>query len=274
MFIRYTDDFLKAASLQLLSIAKLRNVTAMNLYRKSFIVRTYEADLYNRLKISSLLNYMQETASEHANGLGFGYQQLKPQNRFWVLSRLLVELKSTITFDSTMIVETWPRDFDKYLAYRDYRFYDCYDRCFASATTAWIMLDSTTYRPVPFDPHEFSIHRSQTEPATAALPDKLMAPEQFSGSFSRTVAYSDLDVNHHVNNAKYAEYIFDCFDPIVLRNRLPSRIQINFLKELKPGSKLEILSHNYSHNPNEWYFEGRTGPSTRTFQAVVLFNSY
>lgn len=245
----------------------------MKLHRKSFIVRTYEADLFNRLKISSLLNYMQETASEHANGLGFGYQQLKSANRFWVLSRILIELRGTITFDAEMVVETWPRDIDKFLAYRDYRFNDSTNSCFGSATTAWIMLDGRTHRPVLFNSHEFNIHRSQLAPATSSIPDKLNAPEQFSGSCQRAITYSDLDLNYHVNNSKYAEYIFDCFDPEYLRNRLPISIQINFLKETRPGINLEILSHNYPHNPDEWYFEGRTGISTRTFQAVILFKA-
>ena len=46
-------------------------------------VRAYDVDFKNKLKVSSIFNYMQDAASSHADNLNVGYKQLLKEELFW-----------------------------------------------------------------------------------------------------------------------------------------------------------------------------------------------
>jgi medium-chain acyl-[acyl-carrier-protein] hydrolase len=62
-------------------------------HQQHFTVRSYDVDFQRRLRPDVLCSFFQEVASEHALKLGVGYQQLDEQQLFWVLSRLLLQIK-------------------------------------------------------------------------------------------------------------------------------------------------------------------------------------
>src|SRR5690606_14573495 len=91
---------------------------------------------------------MQEIAWEHANELGFGYEQLKARNQFWVLSRLKVRINRRPCWTEGVKLETWSRGTDGFFGYRDYNFIDKTGKPIVQATSSWLILDSETKRIV------------------------------------------------------------------------------------------------------------------------------
>ncbi len=244
---------------------------SVNPHRFTFIIRTYEADHLNRLKINSLLNYMQEAAAASANLLGFGYDQLKPTNKFWVLSRVIVELHHKIRFDEKIIIETWPKALYKLLALRDFLFRNPDGVILGKASTAWLLIDSNSQRPVSPMNAGIGGHTFDLPAAIENIPEKIDEPASKALIAQRQVVYSDLDVNNHVNNARYAEMLFDYLPQTILNTLYPASIQINYLKEMRLGDTMKIFSSETNSSPLHLYLEGINQGGFKTFQAQVVF---
>lgn len=240
-------------------------------YREIYRIRTYEADIYNRVKISSVFNYMQEAASNHANGLGFGFDDMARENLFWVLSRARIVMSHYPVTGEELVVETWPKGTDKVFALRDFRFYNGAMNLVGYATTAWLMVSKDSVRPVRPDPLLHKIPPHNIEPAIAELPGKIMEPGELELRGTVPVTYSDIDVNRHVNNVKYVEFAVDCFSERLFQHEAISSFQINFLKESKYGDHITLFTATGDENGNRSYIEGRVNQDIKIFQASVFW---
>jgi hypothetical protein len=72
----------------------------------------------------------------------------------------------------------------------------------------------------------------------------------------RKAAYSDIDYNGHVNNARYIQWIQDAVQPGLLEEAEKMRLDINYLSEIKPGETTEIFCAPLEEN-GAFAFEGR-----------------
>src|SRR4030042_4033579 len=77
-------------------------------YIRRFSVRTYESDPNGLLRPVSLLNYFQESASDHAEKLGAGVIELMRQNLTWVISRYHIRLCRYPRWKESVELATWP----------------------------------------------------------------------------------------------------------------------------------------------------------------------
>ncbi len=172
-------------------------------FKESYRIRSYESDLNDNVKVSSIFNYMQESASLNAEQLHFGYDDMVSQGLFWVLSRAkIVMFKYLKTWDE-LIVETWPKNINKLFANRDFRFYDNYGNIIGAATTAWLMVNRSNSRPVKPDLHLNNVHKYEVEPGIDEFLDKIEEPEELKFSRKYEMSYKDIDINKHTNNARY-----------------------------------------------------------------------
>jgi len=65
----------------------------------------------------------------------------------------------------------------------------------------------------------------------------LHAPAQ---TVARAVRYSDIDLNRHVNNARYADWFCDCFPMEHHRDWHLKEVLIHYDRELVPGETAEL----------------------------------
>jgi len=241
-------------------------ITEPYIYR--FIVRTYETNVYNRLKTESVFNFLQEAASGNAGQLGFGYQQLMPKGQFWVLSRIILNMWDTVSFNEELIIETWPKGVDKIFALRDFNIKKADGQKIGVATTAWLLMDIQRNRPVVFTPENFSLPEYRIPPAIDETPGKITEPQSMTWIENRKVLYSDLDVNRHVNNARYMGYLDDLYTVDFYRYHTLRSVQINYLKEITYGDEISIYMKTTDHEDKLCYVEGRNQHGVKVFQAI------
>ena len=53
------------------------------------------------------------------------------------------------------------------------------------------------------------------------------------------VRYFDIDINHHVNNARYLDWMLDPLGPDFLRQHRPVAFKINYEAEVQEGATVE-----------------------------------
>jgi len=203
---------------------------------ESFRIRAAEIDFKGELKVSALFQLMQEAAEHSAHQLGFGYDYVTRTNTFWVLSRVKLVIIRLPKWQETITVHTWPKGMNKMFAMRDYKIFDEKNNLLALATTAWLLLDGTTKR----------ILRSTDFPADNGLsaldefPAKIRADSSLKDVLHKTIRISELDINNHVNNARYVEWVMDALDYQLYKQRWIKELEINFVSESKFNDNVVI----------------------------------
>jgi len=213
-----------------------------------------DVDLYQRLRMGALFAMMQESAWRHAESLGFGYSHLDRDGRFWVLSRLTMEIHHLPVWGEEFDLKTWPSGNQGVFALRDMKI-SSPARELVSIVTAWLVVDRDTRRPMrPRDiisvPEPLTRFRALDE-TPVRLPE---LANSMVGRHAR-VGYTDLDLNGHVNNTRYIDWMQDCFDDRFHQNHRLRRLEVNFLAELRLGEGLDLV--RASDENNIWLLEGR-----------------
>ena len=52
------------------------------------------------------------------------------------------------------------------------------------------------------------------------------------------VRFYDLDMNGHVNNSKYLDWVFEVMGADFLTNHIPKKINLKYVKEVRPGGMI------------------------------------
>jgi len=196
---------------------------------RSYTVRSYEVDAGGRLSVPSIFNLLQDAASSHALKLGVAVSQLQANNYTWVLSRIILKMIDYPHWGDTIQIDTWPSGIEGAFALRDFDI-RCNDQTIGACVSAWIIIDTGKRRPIR--PKAFA---RQLKPVDKGhvLDQPLTKLPALTGSQIEKqfqVRYHDLDINQHVNNVNYIEWLLEGCDNY-LRNAVLSDLSVNFLGE-------------------------------------------
>ncbi len=213
--------------------------TYQRIWKNEYTIHSYEADVSGRATVPALLQFMQESAWNHAEHLQLGYSHLIEKNLAWVMARLSLLIQSLPQWGERIFLETWPSHRDKLFAYRDFRLTSTNGSAVAMGTTTWLVIDMKTRRPKRTDSY-FHIDDWGIPSAVPEYTPKLAPPERIDSTASRRVYFSHLDVNGHVNNVKYLEYFMDSFSNDFLQTHQLNRVDVNFLAEALVNNQVLI----------------------------------
>jgi len=202
-----------------------------NIWQETYQIRSYEVDCYHRLSVLAIFNFMQEVASRHAEALGVSIQQLLSENYTWLLSRLKIRIVSSPAWKDRIVLRTWPSGTRRLFALRDFEILNKDNQLVAEAISAWLILDVQKRRPVRIGPF---VERLKPLEVDHILPDAL---DKLPGLDVRThekefvVRHRDLDINQHMNNVSFVEWMVESVPARVLNTSVLAELEINFLAE-------------------------------------------
>lgn len=239
-------------------------------WEESFNVRIYDTDFNGKIKISSIFNYMQEAATNHAANLNLGCEQLLDKELFWALSRVKIDIWDFPKHGDEIKIETWPKGTEKLFALRDFRIYNSQNQIIAKATSAWLIIDSEKLRPRRPKLFIETIGDFKNDHALSEVPGKISEYEKKELIFEKRIGYSDIDINQHMNNVKYIELITDSFSQAIFKEKKIKSMQVNFLSECKFGDEIQIFKGEFEDNRNCYYIEGiNKHKNSKVFNATV-----
>jgi medium-chain acyl-[acyl-carrier-protein] hydrolase len=209
------------------------------------LIRAAEVDFRNKLKLSSLFLLMQETAIRHVDQYNIGIGYLAAHNCYWVLSRVKLHMAQLPTSESKITIATWPTGSDTLFFVRNFNFFDENGLPIGHATTSWLILDKDKHRPQRHHMLSHIEYPTKESPFNEQA-TKLMPPLNAIYSHTQTARYSNIDLNGHVNNATYVDWMFDTLTADETPST-PFTFTINFNKETRWGQTVEVYK---SHQPN------------------------
>jgi medium-chain acyl-[acyl-carrier-protein] hydrolase len=208
------------------------------IYRKEYTVHTYETDARGLARPVSLLNFLQDSAGDHAGRLGLSVVDLVKRHMTWVLSRYHVLIHRYPALGARLEVMTWPAGKHGYFAIRDFEVSDGGGPVL-SATSSWMVIGLEKKQPVKVDDvvgPRYAVEKRALDDPFASLP--VLSVRESEVRFRVETAH--LDWNRHVNNAVYVQWALEGVPPDVLMSRRPMEIEVSYRAEAFYGD--EVLS--------------------------------
>ncbi len=246
----------------------------MNTYTEKFNVKNYEIDHNGFFKPFSFLNHAQEMANIHAQSLGFGYDNLISSGVVWVLSRFHIKFNRLPQWKEQLTMETWHKGNDRLFGFRDYSVVDSQGIEIVEATGSWLIIDYHTRKLQKIESilgDQFKgLHQKDAikEPA-----GKIIMPSKMIHSGNKIVSISDIDINHHTNNARYLEWAMDSIDHKISSEIKIKELWITFNNESLLGESIDLYSNIQEISNQELaqniYVEGKRDGSS-IFQVKII----
>lgn len=208
------------------------------IFVQNFEINDMVVDRFGRLRPSMVLLYAQTVATCHGELMNVGYNTLNPRRMFWAVIRHRVQISRLPRHGETIRIETWPMPATRSSFPRSVIAYDEKgNECFR-AISLWVLMDIDKRSMVLPGKSGITLEGSVMG-NELALPGSL-APVHQGSCRRRTVCYSDLDRNGHMNNTRYLEWIDDLMPSDFHREHALKEMTICYLAESWEGQHLDM----------------------------------
>lgn len=202
------------------------------LYSQKFTVSQTDTDAFGRLKPSAILSFMQEVAGRHYSS------PAEYPNLVWVVSRHHVVIRRLPKAEETITLETWAVPPSRVAFPRGTIAYDEAGEEVFRSISLWVLIDAgsrSMVLPGKVNLPMVTNVRGLELPTPGSLPARC-----YENSEKRTVRYSMLDINGHMNNTKYLDLVEDLL-PLGFHQEAEIReFTICYLTEATLGEELSL----------------------------------
>lgn len=189
-------------------------------------VQPGDVDAKGDLKLSALLYYAQETAGGHCKLLGLDWDAMNEKGLFWAVLRHRVIIHRLPKLQEQVTFRTWPMPTTRVAYPRCVQALDVQGNVLLEAVSLWVIMDKekrSMLLPGKSGVEVNGILRGCEPEAPSSL-----TPGSHEQCRLWTVTRHDLDLNGHVNNAKYLDHIQD-----LLGDQLPKELVVCYLAETR-----------------------------------------
>jgi acyl-ACP thioesterase len=204
--------------------------------------------------------------------LGFGYDELIKTNTAWIISRMHIEFIDTPQWREQVTLTTWHKGLNRLFYLRDFIMTDAQGNPKVKATSSWLVLNLETRRLVR-DPELMEDGTVNAEDVIETPADKVQMPKDVEPvlALEHIVAYSDVDMNAHANNAMYMQWAMDAVEYDLAASHPLKELTINFNHETKAGDKVMIYRAEVAKEDGiHVYVEGKV-EGTSSFTVELIF---
>ncbi|MBQ6925500.1 MAG: hypothetical protein IJQ73_12745 [Kiritimatiellae bacterium] len=177
----------------------------------SMAIGDFHLDCTGRVKTATLCDFLQAAATAHAEILGVGMLDLMKHGITWMLAKMDISFGDWPASHEKLSLTTWPSGVrGRLICCRDYDMRDSQGRTVLKATSEWVCVNFETRKLARLVPSLLTlappdVPKVDVEP----LPEMGEAVFTPAGESRIPVRRADLDVNRHVNNVHYIEWLFE-----------------------------------------------------------------
>lgn len=205
-------------------------------FSEEYRITSYLVNLRQRAGLYGILNLVQDVGWQHAVDIGFKFSE---EGFAWVFTRQKLRMSRWPNWNETVRLDTWLRPVAKSpFVFRDYELFVGQEKI-GECTSSFTVIDTQTRKLASPDWSRFENvwHR---EESLSLNPEKIPPDPAAQDLAAFEVRNSDLDLNDHVNNTKYAQWILDSLSVETLKSVDLYGYEINFLAETKKGDVITV----------------------------------
>lgn len=195
------------------------------------------------LPVTLLLERIIEVATEHANLLEIGYEQLNCRGIAWVLSRVSFEMKRYPVINEVYSLTTWIEGYNRHFSDRCFTIHDGEDHIIGYVYTMWTAIDIKRRCVADLDLLEkdlFPVSPKHIPLTKAPRLKTLVNPETEDYTFK----YCDIDFNRHVNSVRYLALLLNRWPLDYYDSHEVGRLDICFHRECHFGETVSVAVSN------------------------------
>ena len=221
----------------------------------SYPVGTFNCNANFKLKISSLVEFLQDIAYWHSVEVGCDYESMLKMGYAWILYKWKIRVYNFPSAGDTIKIVTWSSGLERKQAVRSFRIMNGSGELIGEALSVWVVLDVNTRTAISV-PDE--IKNKYTD-----IPDCLLKNELISNplrlarneisSDTHIVKPHDIDYNNHMNNAKYIEILTDVLPSDIFPSDSSYSyydLEVIYRKESVLGSELKCICYDTDSTDN------------------------
>lgn len=237
----------------------------------TYTISSRDVDGTGQCRPSAVLGMMQEWATVAGNELGLSRKVMKDEyNAVFILAKNWYQLDKPIYWNDEITVKTWHRGTKGVVLYRDFDFYRNGERV-GQAVSAWVLVDWQSHKLLRVshiasleENHGGDLRKDKTL-------GKIRPPMELASCGSRIMAYSDSDINGHVNNTRYADFACDGLHLEDLnQGKFLAELEVSYSKESYPK---DILNFHAGENQGKYYFRGLGETGETRFDVCFVMKS-
>ncbi len=200
-------------------------------------VSPHDLGVNNIATASAVLRYMQEAAFMHMAACPPSMDQLRAENKAFVISKLSMSIYGTLRACDNIKISTWACDSKGY----------SFLRCSRIEKDGIIVAEMETVSAL-IDPVNHSLWKvsdypqtyTTEEPIDLDLPARIRIPQGVNLALAgeHAVTYADCDLNHHINNTHYPDIICS-FLPTMIGKRVDKMV-ISYASEAPLGQNIKV----------------------------------
>ena len=212
-------------------------------FERGYPIDSRDVDPWNHCKPSGLMGILQEAAVAAACELHASRpEMMEKYNLFWMLARMWYRLDRPLKWNETLSICTWHRGGSGASSYRDFDlFVD--GKPVGEAVSVWVLADADTHRLARMSKIEEFQGTDGGELCKNKSLSRFKLPQEMAAADHRAMHYSDTDINGHVNNVRYADFICDAIRMDQLgQDFYVSALQVDYLAECMAGETITLFT--------------------------------
>ncbi|MDU2238250.1 acyl-[acyl-carrier-protein] thioesterase [Streptococcus mitis] len=192
------------------------------------------ADMNGHIKLPDVILLSLQVSGMQSIELGVSDKTiLEEHNLVWIITDYDIEVVRLPRFAEEITIETEALSYNRLFCYRRFTIYDEEGRELIHMIATFVLMDRDSRKVHAVEPEIVAPYQSDFDKKLIRGPKYESLDEPFSKDYH--VRFYDLDMNGHVNNSKYLDWIFEVMGADFLTQYIPKKINLKYVKEVRPG---------------------------------------
>ena len=192
------------------------------------------ADMNGHIKLPDVILLSLQVSGMQSIELGVSDKAiLEDYNLVWIITDYDIEVVRLPRFAEEITIETEALSYNRLFCYRRFTIYDEEGRELIHMMATFVLMDRDSRKVHAVEPDIVAPYQSDFDKKLIRGPKYESLNEPISKDYH--VRFYDLDMNGHVNNSKYLDWIFEVMGADFLTQYIPKKINLKYVKEVRPG---------------------------------------
>ena len=209
----------------------------------TFQLPHYACDFQGTWAPNAILAWMQEISAAHSVELGIGRVEMLKEDVVWILSRIEVEMDFYPAGETEIVISTFPTENRRWFFPRYYIFKTPSGKVLGKASALWVLVNIRERKMVPPDMALPFMPDNRDLTPPMGLPGRSKTVDGKEKSWQYKPLAEDIDINGHVNNTRYMNWLYNGLGIEVFRNHVLSSFCINYDTEILPDANITLSLH-------------------------------
>lgn len=212
-----------------------------SVFAKGYEVTYRDTDARGECFLTSYMNFMADCGLSQDEERGFVIADMVKENHTWMLLDYEITIYKYVKYKEKLRATTYVEGMNKFYAVRHFKIYDGEDNIILEGRTLVVLVDAQKRRPISIpNEHYVAYGVNENTPTIGRNKLKLLGCKNIDYKKEFNVRYSDIDLNLHVGNVTYLEWILETIPFEIMAKYKIYSVKIKYKKELTYGDSVSV----------------------------------